>query len=396
MTSPPPEGKPQRKDSANILIVVVLVALLIAGVGIFVRMHEASALRRATENEAITTVAVIKVPEGPSSEEIVLPGTVQAWHEAPIYARTNGYLKEWKTDIGTPVKAGDLLAEIETPDVDAQLHQAQADLKTAEANNQLAQSTAKRWEDLLKTNSVSKQDADERTSAAAASAATVASAKANLDHLQQLEDFKLVTAPFDGIITARNTDNGALINAGSSGTGPELFHIAETDKLRVYVQVPETYVGAITNDLVPELHFAEHPGEAFPAKLTRTADALDPAARTLLIELEVDNTKNELMPGGFTEAHLKLPSPATTVRLPVNTLLFRAEGLQVATIDADGRALLKPVKVSRDFGKEVEVQSGIAPGEAIIVNPPDSLATGQPVRVVTASDEDDNKQSDQK
>ena len=349
--------------------------------------------REATEDNAVPTVVVMKAAQGPASEEIVLPGTVQAWHEAPIYARTSGYLKGWKTDIGTPVKTGDLIAEIDTPEVDAQLHQAEADLGTAQANQKLAQSTADRWTALLKTNSVSKQDADEKVSAAAAGSATVAAAQANVDRLQQLESFKQVVAPFDGIITARNTDVGALINAGSSGNGPELFHIAETDKLRVYVQVPEPYVPQITPDLVAELHFAEHLGEVFPAKLARTADALDPASRTLLIELEVDNAKGELMPGGYTDVHFKLAAAANTVRLPVNTLIFRAEGMQVATIDADGHALLKPIKISRDFGNTVEVQSGITPGETIIVNPPDSLATGQPVRIVTPGQERRRRQN---
>jgi RND family efflux transporter MFP subunit len=376
-----------------LIILLVLVALVAAG-GIVMRLHEGSALNRATKEEAVPTVVVMKAAQGPPAEDITLPGTVQAWHEAPIYARTNGYLKDWVTDIGTPVKAGDLIAEIEAPEIDAQLKQAEADLATAQANNRIAQITATRWENLLKTNAVSKQDADSRVAAAAAAAATEASADANVNHLRDLVSFERIVAPFDGIITARNTDDGALINAGSSGTGPELFHIAETDKLRVYVQVPETYVDAIKPDLVADLHFAEHPGEVFSARLTRTADALDPTARTLLIELEVDNEKGELMPGGYTDVHFKLPSSPNAVRLPVNTLLFRADGLQVATIDADGNALLKSIKVSRDFGKEVEVQSGIAPGETIIVNPPDSLATGQPVRVITSGDDQDGDGKD--
>jgi len=375
--------------------ILLLVLLAIAGWGIITRLEAASALRHETQEDAVPTVAVMKASHGAATEGIVLPGTVQAWHEAPIYARTSGYIKSWNTDIGAPVKAGDILAEIETPEVDAQTHQAEADLATAEANNQLAQTTAKRWAILLKTNSVSKQEADEKLSDAAAKEAAVASAKASLDRLKQLEDFKRVIAPFDGIITARNTDVGALINAGSSGTGLELFHIAETDKLRVYVQVPEYDAPFIKPDLTAEVNFAEHPQQSYTATLVHSADAIDPSSRTLLIQLEVDNSKGELLPGSYAEVHIKLPSDATTVHLPVNTLLFRGDGTKVATIDSDGKALLKSITIGRDYGKEVEVTSGVAADDTIIVNPPDSLITGQPVRIAKpnqpASDEQDKK-----
>jgi RND family efflux transporter MFP subunit len=385
MTSPTPQNPqpapPHRKKGSGLLILGLLAVLAVAAGGIIIRVHEGSALDRTTREEAIPSVVVIKAPRGPGAEDIVLPGNVQARHEAPIYARASGYLKEWRTDIGATVKAGDLIAVIETPEVDAQLRQAEADLATAQANNRLAQSTAKRWANLLKTNSVSKQDADDKQGAAAAGAAAVASAQANLDRLHKLESFERITAPFDGIITARNTDTGALINAGSSGNGPELFHIVDTGKLRVYVQVPEIYVPAIKPDLTAELRFTEHPGETFPAVLARTADAFDPVTRTLLIELEVDNREGTLLPGGYTEVHLKIPAPTETVHLPVNTLLFRADGMEVATVDANSRALLKPISIGRDYGKEVEVKFGIAPDELIIVNPPDSLVTGQPVRI---------------
>jgi RND family efflux transporter MFP subunit len=377
-----------KKSSKTRLILVIVVLVIIAIAGIVIRMHEASALHDTTEENAIPAVVVMKVTQGTGSEETVLPGSVQAWHEAPIYARTSGYLKDWKTDIGTPVKAGDLIAEIDTPEVDAQLHQAEADLGTAEANQKLAQSTADRWIALLKTNAVSKQDADEKISAASAGTATVAAAQANVDRLKQLEIFKTVTAPFDGTITARNTDVGALINAGSNGTGPELFHIAETDKLRIYVQMPQPYVPQISQDLTADLTFSEHPGKTYPAKLSRTADAIDPTARTLLVEFEVDNDTHELLPGGYTDVHLKFKTAESTVRLPVNTLLFRAEGLQVAVVDDQSKVSLKTVKVSRDFGNTVEVQSGIDPGAQIVVNPPDSLADGEKVRIVPAEKKD--------
>ncbi|MDP9128032.1 MAG: efflux RND transporter periplasmic adaptor subunit, partial [Pseudomonadota bacterium] len=247
---------------------------------------------------------------------------------------------------------------------------------------QLAQSTAKRWQNLLKTNSVSKQEADEKSGDAAAKAAAVASAQANLERLKQLEGFQEITAPFDGTITARNTDTGALINAGSGGTGAELFHIAETDKLRVYVQVPETYSAYITPAMKAELHFTEHADESFMGVLIRTADAIDPVTRTLLMELEVENASNRLLPGSYVEVHLKLAASGRSVHIPVNTLLFRAAGLQVAVVDTEGKARLRSITVGRDYGKEVEVASGLSAGETIIANPPDSLLDGQTVKPV--------------
>ena len=344
--------------------------------------HQAEAdLRQATEEQAVRTVATMRAPSGPADEELVLPGSVQAYIEAPIYARTSGYVRAWYTDIGSVVKKGQLLAEIDTPEVDAQFHQAEADLATAEANDQLARSTARRWTALFATNSVPAQEKDEKVADAAAKDALVAAAKANLARLHQLEDFKRVVAPFDGVVTARRTDLGDLINAGS-GTGPELFRVADTSRLRVYVQVPQTYAPTVKVGGTAELLFAEYPGRRFPARLVRTADALDPTTRTLLIELQVDNSRRDLLPGGYTEVHLDLPQPKSTVRLPVNTLLFRAEGLRVATIDASGHARLTAVTLGRDFGTQVEVVAGIAPGETIIVNPPDSLSDGEAVHVI--------------
>ncbi len=389
---PRTQGHSYRSKGFIALIVVVI----LAGWGIIAR-HEAEAnLRDVTEDLAIPVVNVMKAPSAASSEEIVLPGTVQAWHEAPIYARTNGYIKAWKTDIGAKVEAGDVLAEIETPEIDAQLHQAEADLATAEANSKLAQSTAARWQALLKTNSVSKQETDEKVSDAAAKAAATASARANLDRLIQLESFKQVVAPFAGVVTARNVDNGTLINAGSgNAAGMEMFHIAEVNRLRVYVQVPETYTPAVTPDLTAELHFTEHPGKTFPARLVDSAHAFDPATRTLLVQFSVDNENGELMPGGYTEAHLKLPVPASQIRLPVNTLVFRADGLQVAVVDENGTAQLKTITLGRDFGKEVEVVAGIAAGDTVIVNPPDSIVSGEKVRIAPPA-KDEGKKDEKK
>jgi RND family efflux transporter MFP subunit len=388
MPDPLPQTPPPPKFRGLILLAF---ALAIVVWGIASRLEAETALKRETQQAAAPKVAVMQAARGPSSEEIVLPGSVQAWHEAAIYARTSGYVKDWLTDIGAHVKEGDLLAEIETPEVDAQMHQAEADLATAEANNKLAQSTAQRWDVLLKTKAVSKQEAEEKFGDAAAKEALVLSAKANLDRLKQLEEFKRITAPFDGVITARNIDTGALINAGSGGTGPELFHIAETGKLRVYIQVPEADAPFIKSDLVADLRLAEHPQESFAASLAHTADAIDPASRTLLVELEVDNAEDKLLPGSYTQVHIKLPSDGTSVRLPVNTLLFRADGMQVATVDANGKAMLKLITIGRDYGKEVEVTSGISEGETIIINPPDSLSSGQVVQIAAFSAKTDKK-----
>ncbi len=370
---------------------VMLVVVSLAGIGIFLRLQHSSELKDKVAESAVPNVVVIPAKSGPAVEEVVLPGSVEAWHDAPIYARTSGYLKKWYYDIGTFVKAGTVLAEIDAPEVDAALQQAQADLKTAEANNQLAQTTAQRWRDLLKTDSITKQEADERIGDAAAKAAGYASARANAKRLTDLASFKRMVAPFDGVITARNTDTGALINAGTGTPSQELFHISQIDQLRIYVQVPQNYAQAIQPDLTAELHFSEHPGQVFEAKLAHTAKALDPVNRSLLIELNADNPNGQLLAGGYAEVHLKLPSSADHVQLPVNTLVFRADGLQVATVDADGNAQLKPIKIARDYGTYVEVDSGIAPDETIIVNPPDSLLSGQKVKIVQPSEKDDAK-----
>jgi RND family efflux transporter MFP subunit len=382
----PHNSHPPRRRGRLILICVIVV--LVAGGVAGMRWHEAYALRHAAKENAVPLVAVIKAPRGPAVQELVLPGNVEAWHEAPIYARTSGYLLDWKTDIGTRVKAGDVLADIATPEVDSQLRQAEADLKTAEANAKLADSTAKRWKQLLKTDSVSKQEADEKISTAAADDAALASARANRDRLADLESFKRVVAPFAGIITARNTDTGALINTGSgTGVGPELFHIADTSRLRIYIQVPQNSAGAIHPGMTAELHFTEHPGKTYTATLFKTADAIDPANRTLLTQFKIDNPTGELLAGGYTETHLKLPTSDNTLRLPVNTLIFRAEGLQVATVDANNKVLLKTITMGRDFGNSVEVIAGIAPDEQVIINPPDSIVTGDEVRIAPPKDE---------
>jgi RND family efflux transporter MFP subunit len=362
----------------------VILALMIgaAGWGLGARSSAQAALETQTAKQAVTSVSLVKAVSGPKQQDVVLPGTVQSFVDAPIFARTSGYVKAWYTDIGAQVTKGQLLAEIDTPEIDDQLRQAQADLNTAEANGKLAESTAKRWQDLAKTDSVSKQENDEKAADALAKVAAVAASKANVARLQQLESFKRVLAPFDGVVTARRTDVGALINAGS-GTGPELFRVADTSKLRIYVQVPQAYVPAIKTGQTANLRFVEFPGRDFPATVARTAEAMDPTARTLLVELQVDNSKHELLPGGYTQVHLAVTPSSSIARLPINALLFRAEGLRVAKVDGANHINLVPVTLGRDFGTEAEVLDGVASGEAVVLNPPDSLRQGQEVQVIT-------------
>jgi RND family efflux transporter MFP subunit len=361
-------------------LILLIVALVLAVWGEVSRVHARSALTQGAAQAAVLNVVTVTPNRTPLGEELVLPGTVQAFIEAPVYARTSGYLKDWQTDIGTEVTKGQLLGEIETPEVDQQLTQAQADLATARANESLSNSTNARWKGLLATDSVSKQDADEKAGDAAAKKAAADSAAANVARLRELESFKRVVAPFTGVITARNTDIGALINAGQA-SGTDLFRIADTHKLRIYVQVPEAYASVTGPGLQAELHFAEFPHKVFAAKTVRTSNALDPSSRTLQVELELDNAKREVFPGSYAEVHFKLPASAESLRLPADTVLFRSAGLQVATVDAEKRVKLKSIVQGRDFGNTIEILSGLGADEAVIVNPPDSITDGVSVRI---------------
>jgi RND family efflux transporter MFP subunit len=363
--------------------------LLVAAIGLGIwgevsRLLARSALGRETAESAIPTVVTVTPARSSLGEELVLPGAVQAFVEAPIYARTSGYLKVWNTDIGTLVTKGQLLAEIDAPEVDQQLTQARADLATAHANEILSNSTNTRWQGLLATESVSKQDADEKSGDAAAKRAAAESAAANVGRLRELESFKRVVAPFAGVITARNTDIGALINAGQSA-GSELFRIADTRKLRIYVRVPEIFAAVTKPGLEADLRFSEQPNKSFAAKTVRTSNALDPLLRTLQVELELDNTKGEIFPGAYAEVHFKLPASAESLRLPANTVLFRAAGLQVATLDSQQRVRLKNIIQGRDFGNTIEVLSGLTPNDTVVLNPPDSIADGVQVRIAAPS-----------
>jgi RND family efflux transporter MFP subunit len=378
------QGHSGRPWIAAIVAFVIVAAIVIAG--ILPRVRARTALRKETAEMAVPTVSVVQPKRAAPAQELVLPANVQAFADSPIYARTNGYLKRWYVDIGARVKRGQLLAEIETPEVDQQLRQARADLATAEANLGLSKITADRYADLLKTDSVSKQEADNAAGDYAAKKATVDSSKANVERLQQMQSFEKIYAPFDGVITARNTDIGALIDSGSAGgTRTELFHMAQPDKLRVYVNVPEAYSQAARPGLTADLTLAEFPGRRFQGKLVRTANAIDQTTRTLLVEIDVDNPSGTLFSGAYAEVHFKLPSATSTFILPVNTLLFRAEGLRVATVTDGQHAELRPITIGHDFGNEVEVVSGLSGNESIVVNPPDSLASGQQVRIAPPS-----------
>jgi RND family efflux transporter MFP subunit len=362
------------------LLIVGVVALLLAVWGIVSRLSARNTLQREAASAAVPTVITVHATSGAPADTLVLPGNVQAYYEAPIYARTSGYLKAWYTDIGTRVKKGELLAEIETPEVDQQLRQAQADLGTAQANYELSRTTNERWKGLLATQSVSQQDADERAGDAAAKAAARASASANLARLRELESFKRVLAPFAGVVTQRNTDVGALINAGES-PGSALFRVADTHRLRIYVFVPQPYSAEVRPGLDAALVLTDHPGERYTATVASTAQALDATSRTLQVELQIDNSAAELLPGSYAQVTFSLPSRVSTLRVPVNAVMFRGQNVQVATVDDRHTVRLKNITEGRDFGTEIEVLVGITPEDVLILNPSDSIADGQQVRV---------------
>src|SRR5207253_1080495 len=377
----PPEPAQKKRSQWWIVVLAVLVAVGLVIFGIMPRIQADKDLKKETARMAIPTVSVVQPKRSAPAQELILPANVQAFKDAPIYARTNGYLRRWYVDIGARVKTGQLLAEIDTPEVDQQFRQARADLSTAEANMHLSEITSTRYQGLLKSDSVSQQEADNANGDFAAKKAIVQSSQANLRRLEELTSFQKIYAPFDGVITARNTDVGQLIDSGSAG-GPksELFHMAQPGKLRVYVNVPQVYSQLAKPGLKADLTLAEFPGRRFEGTLIRTADAIDFATRTLLVEIEVNNPSGELLSGAYAEVHLKLPGNIATCTIPVNTLLFRAEGLRVAVVK-DGKANLVPVTLGRDFGSEVEVLTGLNGDENLIVNPPDSIVSGQSVRL---------------
>lgn len=348
--------------------------------GIASRVHAADSLKQQTLEMSVPTVSVVHPKPSAPAEEVVLPGNAQAYVATPIYARTNGYIKTWYFDIGAHVKAGQLLAEIETPEVDRQFDQARADLATAQANFDLAKTTADRYQSLFKTDSVAKQDVEDKVGDSAAKKAIVDSATSNLKRLQETQAFQKVYAPFDGIVTARNIDFGTLINAGANAPGKELFDIASISKLRVYVNVPQQYSRDIRIGGRADLTLEEFPGRRFAGNIVRTSDAIDPASRTLLTEVDVDNPTGELLPGAFLSVHFKVGGKVPAVTIPVNALIFRSEGMQVALV-RNSKAVLVPITIGRDYGTEIEAVSGVTAADEIIENPSDSLTSGTEVRV---------------
>src|SRR5579864_2877900 len=380
----PGSAHSRRAARRRTAILIATAALAFVALVIYSSNHSRAVaeplLTQRTQEAAIPTVAVVFPREGAPLQEIVLPGNTQAFSDAPIYARTSGYLKRWSYDIGAHVQKGQLLAEIETPEVDQQLQQAQAELDNAQANLNIAKITAARWQDLVSTGSVSQQETDQAVSNLSAVKATAESSAANVRRLGELQSFEKIYAPFDGIITARNTDIGALIDAGVNTQPRELFHIAAIHTLRLYVAVPEVYSRAARSGAPATLTLDEFPGQTFHGTLVRNANSIDIASRTLLVEVDVDNPTGQLLPGAYVFVHLKLPDQTRSVTIPSNTLIFRKEGLQVGLV-RNGKTELVPIKISRDYGNNVEIASGLQPTDAVIVDPSDSLVAGMPVRL---------------
>src|SRR3974390_2647119 len=374
--SPPKAGK-----SLFIVFFSVVVVLVIVGVVLLLlRRGEYQTLANTTDTLAVPTVAVIHPIAAPGDENLVLPGTLQAYVESPIYARTNGYLKKWYHDIGSRVKQGDLLADIDTPEVDQELSQSRADLNTFKANENLSQITATRYSELLKTDGVSKQEVDNATGDLEAKRAIVQSGQANVRRLEELESFKHIYAPFSGVITRRNVDIGTLINAGNGGASQQLFFLAQTDPIRVFINVPEAYASSIKPGLGAYLELTQFPGQRFQGKVVRTSESIDIATRSLLTEVDVPNKTGLLLPGGFAQVHLEVKAVGQPLQVPVNALLFRAEGLRAVVI-ADGRTRLQRITVGRDYGNTLEVVVGLKADDWIVLNPPDSLEDNQKVNV---------------
>jgi RND family efflux transporter MFP subunit len=367
------------------LAIAALVIVAVLASGIWSRVKARTTLKAETNQAALTAVSVVSPKATAPADELILPGDVQPFITSPIYARTNGYLKKWYFDIGAHVKQGQLLALIETPEVDQQLQQARSNLLTAQANLELASITKTRYQGLLKSNAVAQQDVDNAVGTYNANRSIVEADKAAVEQYSALVSFEKVYAPFDGVITARNTDIGDLINSGSgSGTKTDLFHIVQPGMLRVYVNVPEEYSQGIKNGMTADLSLAEFPGRKFQGKLVRTAEAINATTRTLLIEVDVDNPTGTLLTGSYAEVHLAVPTQASTFLLPVNTLVFRSEGLRVGIVK-DGKVVLTPVVPGHDFGNTIEIVSGVNANDQVILNPPDSIVSGQAVQIVQAT-----------
>lgn len=392
----PPEMPPAPPRKALLIVGIAVLILLIAGAITLIdhASHE-RALAKETEQQTIPTVAVVHPTLEKADEELVLPGSLLAYEESPIYARTNGYLVKWYKDIGSRVQEGELLATIDTPEVDQELNQARAGREQIVAQLQLAKISADRWENLRKTDSVSAQEADQQTSGYKQAQANLSAADANVKRLEQLESFKRVYAPFAGVITKRNVDPGALINAGAGAAGRELFDIARVDPLRVYTSVPQAYAPYIKVGAVAVVTLQEFPGQRFSARIARTAEAIDPNTRTLLTEVDVPNKDQKLLPGSFGEVHFAVGSNVDKVTVPVNAMLFRSEGPQLAIIGTDKKVELRRINIGRDFGATLEILAGVTAADQIVINPPDSLEDGQQVNLAAAPHEETGPTSPQ-
>jgi RND family efflux transporter MFP subunit len=381
-----PDTNPARPVPRRLRLVglaALAVAVALVAYGVVSRAAQNSRLHDLTAAQAVPTVAVVTPTRVENNAGLELPGRLQAFISAPIYARVPGYLKSWKHDIGSKVKAGELLAEIDAPDLDQQLIQARADLNVSEANSKLAQITAQRWQSLSGTDAVAKQDVDQRTFTWNANIAQVKAAQANVGRLVAMERFKRLLAPFDGIVTARDTDIGALINVGASG-GAELFVVSETSKLRVYVSVPQNYVPSVPPGTKATISVPEQPGKTYSATVEASAQAVNPTTGTTLMQIIVDNGAEEMMPGDYASVRLAVASIANVLSVPSSAVIFDAKGLSIATVGADNRVVLKPVSIGRDLGSVIELASGLAPEDRVIQNPPDGIANGTEVRLVEA------------
>jgi RND family efflux transporter MFP subunit len=381
---------PERRTSATshaarAVAIALLVLLVAGGFSVARRLSEHKALAKETERLSVPAVSLVRPSAEPAHDDLVLPAQLQAYVESAIYSRTNGYLLRWYKDIGSHVKKGELLAEIDTPEVDQELSQAKATRQQILAQLELAKISADRWANLRKTDSVSQQEADQQSSAYTQAQANLAAADANVRRLEQLESFKHIYAPFSGVITRRNTDLGMLINAGSAGQAKELFDLAQFDPLRVYISVPQTDALSVRAGMSAYIELNEYPGQKFIGKVVRTADSIDPATRTMLSEVDVPNHDGHLMPGAYAQLHFAVPVQATRISIPVNTVLFRPEGPQVAVVGDDHKIHMKLIKIGRDFGNKLEILGGLSASDQIVVNPADSLEDGQQVHVKTGS-----------
>jgi RND family efflux transporter MFP subunit len=364
------------------LVGAVLLLLIVAGAITFLsRKSETDALAKETDAEAVPTVAVVQPKSEAANDELILPGNLQAFAESPIFARTNGYLVRWYKDIGSKIQKGELLAQIDTPEVDQELSQAKATREQVRSALGLAKISADRWANLRKTDSVSQQEADQQASGYQQAQANLAAADANVRRLEQLESFKNVYAPFSGVLTRRNVDPGALINSGAGVAGKELFDIARVDPLRVFVSVPQAYAPTMKTGVKAEITLQEFPGQKFMGTVARTADAIDPSTRTLNTEVDVPNKDGKLLPGSFGEVHFAMGTSVPRITIPVNAMLFRAEGPQVAVVDKDSKVELRKIIIGKDFGATLEIVGGVDPNDQIIINPSDSLENGQKVHV---------------